>query len=271
MSRDLISHSLTEDAIRVELSADISKKIKFHLYSRTDSTNKRAKEFAESCPPKEREFIHIFIAEEQTAGRGRLGKSFDSKGGCGLYMSILTHPNVSAADGVAVTAYAAVAVCRVLCRLTSLNPKIKWVNDIYVERKKLCGILVEGSADPDTGLLRYSVTGIGLNILKRDFGSLRDIATDIESEWGKVLPVTALAAEIAEEFISKLDTAGTMEWVPEYRERSMLIGIDVQVIKPAETYPAKVLDITDRCELLLEREGGVREILSSGEVSLRLS
>ncbi len=263
--------TLSEEAIRAELSAQMSEKIKLHLYRTTDSTNIRSKEFAKSCSEDEKKYIHIFIAEEQTAGRGRLGKSFDSKGGCGLYMSILNHRNVFAADGVAITAYTAVAVCRALCRMTPLSPRIKWVNDIYIGRKKLCGILVEGSADPTTGKLRYSVTGIGLNLLRRDFGELSDIATDIESECGTALPVSRVAAEIAREFISKLDTAGTAECVAEYRRLSMLVGERVRVIKPSGAYPGTVLGITDKCELLIVRDDGTEEALSSGEVSLKLN
>ena len=257
--------------MRAKLSAEMSEKIKLHLYRTTDSTNKRAKEFAKSCSEDEKKYIHIFIADEQTAGRGRMGKSFDSKAGCGLYMSILSHRDIAAADGVAITAYTAVAVCRALRRLTPLDPKIKWVNDIYVNRKKLCGILVEGSADPTTGKLRYSVTGIGLNLLARDFGELSYIATDVETECGIALPVSLVAAEIAREFISRLDTAGTPECVAEYRRLSMLAGERVQVIKSGETYPAQGLGITDGRELLILRDDGTEEALSSGEVSLKLS
>ena len=258
----------TEGAIRAELSADINKRVRLHLYELTDSTNTRAKELAERATAEERALIHVFLAAEQTAGRGRLGRSFSSEGG-GVYMSILTFPDASAADGALVTAYTAVALCRVLERLTPLIPRIKWVNDIYVGDKKLAGILTEGSIDVTDGRLRYSVTGIGVNVLGRDFGELRHIATDIETECGARLPLHTLAAALAEEFIRGLCTVGTPEVAREYRERSMLIGRRVTVVKATEAYPATVLGITDRCELLLETEDGKTERLATGEVSLR--
>lgn len=260
---------LSEDGIRAEFSPLFEKKVRVHLYDVTDSTNQRAKELAEVMTPEDKEYVHLFVAAEQTNGRGRIGRSFDSARGSGVYMSILTFPDISAEDGALVTPYAAVALCRTLKRLTPLEPKIKWVNDIYSGSKKLAGILTEGSCDIESDRLLYCITGFGINLYTRDFGTLREIATDIESECGIRLDPAVLVAGLTEEFVSSLDSVGASSYIEEYRAHSMLIGKKVTVLRGDEGYEATVKGITDRCELLVDKDGEKR-VLFTGEVSLKL-
>jgi BirA family biotin operon repressor/biotin-[acetyl-CoA-carboxylase] ligase len=169
----------------------------------------------------------------------------------------------------ALTTYMAVISTRVLSSFASLDTKIKWVNDIYSGGKKLAGILTEGRAN-NNGTLDYAVVGIGINLLKQEFPEdVRAIATTVEDECGQVVDVNELTAMIVKEFFENLSLVGTHALADEYRSRSFLIGKSVNVIKPTATYEAQVTDITDKCELVLKLPDGTREILSTGEVSVR--
>ena len=165
-------------------------------------------------------------------------------------------------------AYTAVAVSRAIEAVTPLKPKIKWVNDVYVGERKLAGILVEGNVSPD-GMLKYAIIGIGINTHANEREGLDRIATDIESECGVRACRATLAARVAGEILSGIDGMLDVSISDEYRERSMLIGRSVRVIKQAEEYEATVTGITDSCELQIVRDGK-QELLSTGEVSLRL-
>ena len=144
------------------------------------STNTLLKELAdvaEAAAPWK-----VMIAEEQTAGRGRMGRSFESPEGTGIYLSILMKPHIPAEKAVRITTAAAVAACRAIEECTAETPSIKWVNDVYVRGKKVCGILTEGSADPATGLLNWAVMGIGFNVYKPQNGfsdAIKDVAGPI--------------------------------------------------------------------------------------------
>lgn len=244
----------------------LSKKLPIIVYKIADSTNTQAKICAENGSYKNA----VFIASEQTAGRGRLGRSFISERGKGLYLSILLGDGFSSDFAVSLTTYMAVIATRVIESMTGLNPKIKWVNDIYIGEKKLSGILTEGRASADGERLDYAVVGIGINMLSQSFDSeVKKIATSIEDECGKRLDVNDLAASIIKEFFDNLHLVGSQTIAEEYKERSFLIGEYVTVIKQCCEYEATVKDITDRCELLLSLPDGTEEILSTGEVSVK--
>ena len=257
--------SLKERRIKRKIGA-LSKDLPIIVYKTIDSTNTQAKLSAENGQYKDA----VFIASEQTAGRGRLGRSFISEGGKGLYLSILLGGPFAPDFAVSLTTYMAVIAARCIERLTGTNPKIKWVNDIYLGGKKLAGILTEGKADESGEELKFAVVGIGINLLKQEFDSeVKSIATTLEDECGKRVDVNVLAAMIVKEFFENVPLAGTTEIAKEYKSRSFLIGERVNVIKPTETYEALVTDITDKCELVLKLDDGKTEILSTGEVSVR--
>ena len=212
----------------------------------------------------------LFIADSQTGGRGRLGRSFQSPSGCGLYMSLLLYPELSLSDGGYLTALAAVAVCSVIEEMTPLRPKIKWVNDIYIGEKKLCGILTEGSALPFSDKMKYAVVGIGLNVTRGVREGVESIATDIESECGMRLDRCELAARITAKILELSEENNRNTVLEEYRKRCFLIGRRVRVVTPTDEYVATVLGIGESFELLVERADGERVSLITGEVTLRL-
>ena len=234
----------------------------------TESTNLDAKRFAEEhpeCP------CALFIADRQTAGRGRLGRSFLSRGGVGLYFSLLLRDVGNAIDALSLTTYSAVALCRALRRVADVEPKIKWVNDIYIGERKLAGILTEGRLSAEGGGgLDYAVIGIGVNIARQDFGELLYIATDIESECGTKPDRSSLAGELLGELLLNLSEVGSQKIEEEYNSLSMLGGRRVRVIEQRGEYLATVLGIAEGCALRVRLDTGEEKFLNSGEVSLKI-
>ena len=214
----------------------------------TDSTNRMAKELARQGAPHGT----AVLAERQTAGRGRLGRAFFSPEG-GLYLSVILYPQCPPENRALMTPMAAVAVCRALEQVCGISPGIKWVNDLYLGGKKLCGILCEGCGDA-------VIVGIGLNLYTPEGGFPAEI------------PATALDVPVdrrvlAEAIRQQLLQPG--EFLAEYRERCLLLGKTVTVHPVAgEAYAARAMEIDDRCRLVVESCRG-REALDSGEVSVR--
>ena len=232
-------------------------------YDVTDSTNTRAKEFARENQ-KNRDTV-VFIADGQTAGRGRRGRSFVSNAGAGIYISILTYPEKSGFDATAATARAAVCLARAIEGLCECEIKIKWVNDLYLSGKKLAGILTEGEME-NGGKISYQVVGMGINVYKNAISEeISDIATSIESEINCKIDRSRLAARIIKEFL-----ADRVDCREEYKARSNILGKRVTVIKANESYEAEVLDINPDFSLKIISDRGV-ENLFTGEVSLLLN
>ena len=231
-------------------------------YESTDSTNTRAKEWAKSNP-ENREAM-IFVANGQTAGRGRRGRSFVSRGGAGIYMSILTYPDKSGFNATAATARAAVLLAKATESLCECDIKIKWVNDLYLGGKKLAGILTEGEMTND-GKIAYQVIGMGINVYKNAISDeISDIATSIESELKCGIDRSKLVAEIIKNYLTYQG-----DFYTEYKSRSFIIGKKVTVIKLTESYEAVVVGINRDFSLTVEH-GGKSEKLFTGEISLKI-
>ncbi len=208
----------------------------------------------------------ILIAEEQTSGKGRLGRSFYSPKGTGLYMSILLRPDFDANKALYITTCAAAAVSEAIDSVAGIETEIKWVNDIYYKGKKLCGILTEASVDFESGGLHYAVLGIGINVTEMAFPEeLTDIAASLNMNRSVMAELTAA---IIERFFRYYDNIGELLFLPEYRRRSFLIGETVSFIKEGAVRRAEVLDIDDRVRLVVKEESGKITALSSGEVTL---
>ena len=251
-----------ELAIFNELS-DIYEEESVFVFDTIDSTNTYAKQFA-----KEHSSEAIFIARRQTAGRGRMGRAFHSEKDKGLFLSILTRKGLCGVDATRVTTLTAVAVARAIESVCPLDAKIKWVNDIYVGLRKLCGILVEGQMSYDGGL-EYTVIGIGVNLLSQEYPcEISEIATSIEECCGIRVSPIELAVKIVKEIYTLLKNPLDKKIIKEYKERSMLIGRNIVVLKNGG-YSAVVLDITDDAHLVVKSECGVEE-LYTGDVSIRL-
>ncbi len=214
----------------------------------------------------------VVIAESQTNGRGRLGRRFVSQSG-GLYMSLLIRPELSAEKSLFITTATAVAVCRAIEKVTDKNVGIKWVNDIFLNGKKVCGILTEGASDFESGRLEYAVIGIGLNIVEPVGGfdsEIRDIATSLFGEGAPSGTKNALAAAILNELSVLLKNPYGKETADEYRRRSIVIGKEVDINHNDSIARAIIIDIDDNAAIVLKTDDGKIIKKTSGEISIRI-
>ncbi len=203
----------------------------------------------------------------QTGGRGRLGRSFFSYDG-GIYMSLILKPDLTAEGSLFITTAAAVAVSRAIEAVCGKKTQIKWVNDIYIDGKKVCGILTEGIIG-EGGTLSGAVLGIGINL-----GAPQSFPADISSIADSVLdrPDTfdlkaKVVAAIVSEFFAIYKNPHSKEYMKEYRSRSYLDGKTVEFMREDTLHTAQVLGITDDAGLIIS-ENGEERILSAGEVSV---
>ena len=213
----------------------------------------------------------LVAAKSQSAGRGRIGRRFYSPDKTGIYFSLIHVPKTQNLNPAKITAAAAVSVSRAIENVFGVATKIKWVNDIYVGEKKVCGILAEGFCDKN-GIVPCVVVGIGINIaMKKNAdenlgkaGGIFDSCENPEEHRSKLL------AACTKEFFYVLEN--DEKFIDEYRAKSFLTGKNVTVSPLAGTkdgaYTAKVLDITDSAELLVQLDDGTKKELSSGEVTL---
>ena len=228
----------------------------------------------ESAPDRVREGGLVVLAEEQTGGRGRLGRSFQSPRGCGLYLTALLRPQLPPIEVVDFTAWVAVAVCDGIQAACGVRPRIKWTNDIVLEGKKLCGILTEMGLENEINALQYLVTGIGVNVNQRpeDFSpDVRPIAASLFNVLGRPVRRSELAVQIIRA-LDRMYSAfpqGKADYLARYRADCLTPGNRVQLITPASRTEATALSIDDEFRLVVEYDDGRREALSAGEVSVR--
>ncbi len=210
----------------------------------------------------------VLIAMEQTAGRGRLGRSFFSPKDTGLYMSVLLRPDFSASEALYITTCAAVAAAEAIDKAAGSEAQIKWVNDIYLKGRKVCGILTEASVDFESGGLNYAVLGIGINLTTVDFpDELREIAVSVSAE--KTDLRAPVAAEFLNCFFGYYKKLKSPEFLSEYRRRSMLTGQEVTFIRGNEIFEGTVMGIDDELRLVTRLKNGETIAFSSGEVQLK--
>ena len=261
---------ITEKSLREHLSTRY-KNNRLYIYDTLDSTNNRAKQLALENAPHGT----TVIAMQQTAGKGRLGRSFFSPRE-GIYLSIIIKPTFDLSKSVLVTAAAAVAVAQAIESVCGRHAQIKWVNDVYLDGKKICGTLTEGISDFETSHIESLVIGIGVNTSVKDFpDELRDTVGAVDGDYSR----SALAAEIISRMLNFAENIESREFIQDYRKRSMVIGKNVTVYKGVysvapekelEGMPAKVLGIDDDGGLEVIYTDGKRETLTSGEISVRL-
>lgn len=212
----------------------------------------------------------VVIARCQTAGRGRMGRTFFSPNDCGVYISLLIRPQLRAEDALRITTSAAVAVARALAKM-GVEAQIKWVNDLFLGERKICGILTEAALDIESGGIGYVVLGIGVNVNAAENGfpaELSQIAgvafTDSVAD-----AKNRLAANILNELAAIDGQWLSLDLLCEYRRRSMLIGNTVEVYDPMGNYLAEVLTVDDDAHLIVRDCAGKEHCLKSGEVSVR--
>lgn len=238
-----------------------------HRLDTVDSTNLVCKRMAAEGAPDGT----VVIAERQTAGRGRLGRSFQSAQGLGLYLSVLWRPQTPPEAWMALPALGAVAACRAVERACSLDVGIKWPNDLVCGGKKLGGILTEAVLLADKAAV---VLGIGINVSHRtdDFeGEVRDMAASLETVTGRPVSREELAEALVEE-LDALRGAALDEpslWLEEYRRRCVTVGREVQVLSGGTAHHALALAVDEKYGLQVRYEGGREETVRAGEVSVR--
>ena len=251
---------LTVPAIRKELTGD---SWQIRVLDSVPSTNSLVRELANSGAPEGT----VVIAQCQTQGRGRMGRSFCSPRDTGLYLSLLLRPaDYSPDQALQLTTMAASALCLAIEQLTGIRPGIKWVNDLFLNRKKICGILTEAGFNLETGSLDYVVVGLGLNLYPPREGfpdGLQSVAG-----WLLEQPVPDLKNRLAARFLNLFSVYYRNHRFEEaaevYRSRSILVGKTVLV----SGKEARVLDITDRCQLLVAYPDGTQQALSYGEATI---
>lgn len=214
------------------------------------------------------------IAGEQTAGRGRMGRSFYSPAGSGLYMSLLLRPRIAAQEAVRITACAAVAVAETIEELSVRAAQIKWVNDVLMEGRKVCGILSEASLDCESGELAYVIVGIGINAVRpaESFPEeLRQIAGAV-FESAEIPELRAkLAAGVLDRLMDYAAAPDSEHCFEAYRSRSVVLGKPVNLLIPGRApEPAQVLGLNRDYSLQVRLADGRERAVSSGEVSVRI-
>ena len=261
---------LSERGILQALSEYTRNQLTLSVLQSTESTNEDLKALATQGAPA----FTCIVANEQTSGKGRRGRAFSSPAGTGVYLSILLKPTCSLEEAGLITGAAAVAVARALSKLAQKQAAIKWVNDVYIGEKKVCGILTEASADLESRGLHYAVLGIGINAYTPEGGFPAEIATRAGSVFDEVRPNARnmLAAAIIEECISIFSQADLKTFVREYQDLSLMNNKRVQVFQAnQEPRWAIASGINDDLSLQVRFDDGSEQALQTGEVSIVLS
>lgn len=256
------SSKLSPEGIKAFFGGD-KDKIKIICLDTTDSTNNEAKKLVASGETSDM----LITAEEQTKGRGRSGHSFYSPDGTGLYMTLVLHPKLSVDESVFLTTAAAVSVVKAIKEITGRDSSIKWVNDVFMDGKKVCGILTEAVSDFETMTVSAVIVGIGINISTSLFPE--DIRKTAGSIGGNACIRNELAAKISENLISLCKKLPDKSYMDDYRKYSFIPGKKITYTKNGCAYSATAEYITNDAYLVVKRDDGTEEILKSGEISVR--
>ncbi len=261
------SDLLSSEGIRLYLN-DQYKEIPIKVYKSINSTNTEAKLMIMNNA------VHgtVILSEEQLSGKGRMGRNFYSPSESGIYMSVILKPKLNMSDSVLITTAAAVAVSLAIEKVTGVITQIKWVNDIYLNDKKICGILTEAVTDMESGTINSVVVGIGLNVKTESFPE------NIEYAAGSILKMddnkfirNQLSAEIINNVLSILNDIPNRKFIEIYKERSMILGERVRYCKDNQWFEGYAQDIDSNGALIVFHDDGHKEILNSGEITVRRS
>lgn len=243
------------------------------FFESTGSTNPDAKRFAEEGAPHGT----TVVADRQTAGRGRRGRSWESPAGTSIYFTIVIRPTFAPDKASMITLVMALSVAEAIHEVTGLDAGIKWPNDIVVNGKKVVGILTEMSMTPEMNEAQFLVAGVGVNVNQEsaeDFPEeIRKTATSLRIEYGQPVDRAALLERILARFETDYDTfvrkLDLSELKPRYESRLAGRNAGVRVLDPAGEYTGISRGITDTGELIVEREDKERVLVYAGEVSVR--
>lgn len=237
------------------------------FFGELESTNS----FCRENPQKEGSVV---IAEKQSDGRGRMGRSFSSLKG-GLYMSVVIKPNIKATNLLALTGMSAVAVCRAIKRVSNIEPQIKWTNDLLIDEKKVCGILTEMTFSSLSSVPESIIIGIGINVNNQKScfdAELKNIATSLYDATGKETDIALLAAMIIQELdimYSALENNDRASFLEHYRSACITIGKKVRLMWKDNEQIVRAINVDDDFGLIIEHSDGRLETVRTGEVSVR--
>jgi len=241
-----------------------NKSASVYFLNRIDSTNAFAREKARKGETE----ATVVIAKKQTAGRGRLGRSFISPKG-GVYMSVVLRPKILPQDATIITAAAAVAVCRAIEAVSDKKCEIKWVNDIYIEGKKVCGILTEGEFAGKKSF-EFVVLGVGINLFAPRGGFPKELTfagSIFKRKFRKKKIKEKIICKFLNEFFYFYENLQEKEFIKEYQSRSILTGKEISYKKEDKTHTGRVVGIDENAQLLV-KEGESTIALSTGEVQI---
>lgn len=262
----MISSHLLESAIKTKLKDNpFFHNVEYH--TSLTSTSDRVKELAQSGAKEGT----IVLAGTQTAGRGRMGRHFYSPKGSGMYMSLLLRPNKTRNAPGLLTACGAIAAWKAIYQLTGTKVDIKWVNDLYFQNKKLCGILAEGQFDCN-GALSYVILGIGINVTRPNGGYAPEIddktiaLNEIKQSSG--IDYVSLCTSVISEFGRLYHDLPKTDFLSIYREQSCVLHQNITYEREGKQCCAKAISIDDCARLVVKTDDGRIETLESGEISL---
>ena len=264
-----IDTDLLSEAAIVPLLSEALKGHRVIAHKTIDSTNLEAKRIVNEDPT----FEGVILSEEQTKGRGRLGRVFYSPSESGLYMSLVLRPVADLDNATLITTAAAVAVCQAIETLTGKKPQIKWVNDIFLDGRKVCGILTEGIMDMESRTIGTIILGIGLNFREpeTDFpDEIQSIAGTLFDKKNAAVTRNQMVAEILNRFYLLYPDLVKRSYLDEYRKRCFVLGEQVTFPQGKETIEAKAIAIDNDGGLVVALPNGETKILTFGEISTKI-
>lgn len=256
LSAQSIAHWLKTPGLTLEVQGEVT------------STNTLLRQRAEEGTAEG----YVLVATAQTQGRGRRDHQFYSPPDSGLYLSILVRPDLAAKDALLLTTCAAASVALAIEDCAGVTAQIKWVNDIFCQEKKVCGILTEAALDLETGGLQYAIVGIGVNLFPPEGGFPPDLP-----EAGAVFAArpqglearSKLAGSILDHFFTFYPHLAQRPFFDDYRRRSLVLGREITVLERGQTRTAVALDLEKDFSLRVREADGTVRSLSSGEVRVR--
>lgn len=260
---------LSKEIIKKNTTAKIFGK-EIDILKTVDSTNNYLKLKAQD---KADEGL-VAIAEQQTEGKGRKGKSFFSPAGSSIYMSVLLKPKIKISNINLITIIAAISVVEAIYNTTEIQTSIKWVNDVMYNNKKLCGILTEASIEGESGDINYIVLGIGINVKKINFpDDIKNVATSLGNitsiDYNRNELIGQLLTQLENNY-NKLFSNNQCELINSYRNYLSMLGNEINVILSDSTYTAKALDIDENAHLIIQLPSGEITKINCGEISIKL-
>lgn len=260
---------LTAGSIAALLAPGPAAALRPLVYDTLESTNHTARELAQNGEPAGT----VVVAASQTAGRGRAGHSFYSPAGSGLYMSLLLRPDLPAAEATLLTTAAATAVACAVESLSGQACSIKWVNDVLLDGKKICGILTEASLSVESGGLDYVVVGIGVNVAPPEGGFPPELAGIAGAVFPTAKAAAGMRARLAAAILNELwpacQTLRQRAFLPEYRRRLFFLGQPVTVLQNGSQWQGTAEGIDENCRLILRKADGTRAVLAGGEIRIQ--